>query len=77
MKCIHINMWLSFFLPGGVPYPTLTNTELYRLLGAGYRMERPDMCSDDVYVTWPRSFCNNYLLTDLMFFLAFVLLQIT
>ncbi|CAH3187333.1 unnamed protein product, partial [Porites evermanni] len=34
---------------GGVPYPTLTNTELYRLLGAGYRMERPDMCSDDVY----------------------------
>ncbi|CAH3187521.1 unnamed protein product, partial [Porites lobata] len=34
---------------GGVPYPTLTNSELYRLLGAGYRMERPDMCSDDVY----------------------------
>ncbi|CAH3173615.1 unnamed protein product [Porites lobata] len=34
---------------GGVPYPTLTNTELYRLLGTGYRMERPDMCSDDVY----------------------------
>ncbi|CAH3192268.1 unnamed protein product, partial [Porites evermanni] len=34
----------------GVPYPTLTNSELYRLLGTGYRMERPDMCSDDVYV---------------------------
>ncbi|XP_073256391.1 platelet-derived growth factor receptor alpha-like isoform X2 [Porites lutea] len=34
---------------GGVPYPTLTNSELYRLLGTGYRMERPDMCSDDVY----------------------------
>ncbi|XP_073255185.1 tyrosine-protein kinase receptor Tie-1-like [Porites lutea] len=34
---------------GGVPYPTLTNSELYRLLGKGYRMERPDMCSDDVY----------------------------
>ncbi|CAH3186227.1 unnamed protein product, partial [Porites lobata] len=33
----------------GVPHPTLTNSELYRLLGAGYRMERPDMCSDDVY----------------------------
>ncbi|CAH3173609.1 unnamed protein product, partial [Porites lobata] len=33
---------------GGVPYPTLTNSELYRLLGTGYRMERPDMCSDDV-----------------------------
>ena len=68
MKCIHINMWLSFFLPGGVPYPTLTNTELYRLLGTGYRMERPDMSSDDVYVTLLRSFYNNYLLTDLMFF---------
>ena len=65
------------FLPGGVPYPTLTNTELYRLLGAGYRMERPDMCSDDVYVTLLRSFYNNYLLTDLIFFRAFVLLQIT
>ena len=36
---------------GGVPYPTLTNTELYRLLGTGYRMERPDMSSDEVYVS--------------------------
>ncbi|CAH3176336.1 unnamed protein product [Porites lobata] len=35
---------------GGVSYATLTNSELYRLLGTGYRMERPDMCSDDVYV---------------------------
>ena len=26
------------------------------------------MCSDDVYVTLLRSFYNNYLLTDLMFF---------
>ncbi|CAH3020655.1 unnamed protein product [Porites evermanni] len=34
---------------GGVPYPTLTNSELYRLLDTGYRMERPDVCSDDVY----------------------------
>ncbi|XP_073255568.1 uncharacterized protein [Porites lutea] len=34
---------------GGVPYPTLTNSELYRLLSTGYRMERPDMCTDDVY----------------------------
>ena len=59
---------IIIFLPGGVPYPTLTNTELYRLLGAGYRMERPDMCSDDVYVTLLRSFYNNYLLTDLIFF---------
>ncbi|KAJ7388501.1 hypothetical protein OS493_037226 [Desmophyllum pertusum] len=34
---------------GGVPYPTFTNPELYRLLKTGYRMERPDMCSDEVY----------------------------
>ena len=33
---------------GGVPYPTLTNTELYRLLNSGYRMEKPDMCCDEV-----------------------------
>ena len=59
---------IIIFLPGGVPYPMLTNTELYRLLGTGYRMERPDMSSDDVYVTLLRSFYNNYLLTDLIFF---------
>lgn len=33
---------------GGVPYPLLTNTELYKLLKTGYRMERPDMCCDEV-----------------------------
>ena len=33
---------------GGVPYPTLTNSEVCRLLKTGYRMERPDMCSDEV-----------------------------
>ncbi|CAH3193934.1 unnamed protein product, partial [Porites evermanni] len=34
---------------GGVPYPTMTNTELYRELNSGYRMEKPDMSSDEVY----------------------------
>ncbi|KAL9986774.1 hypothetical protein ACROYT_G000968 [Oculina patagonica] len=34
---------------GVVPYPTLTNSELCRLLKSGYRMERPDMCCDEVY----------------------------
>jgi len=34
---------------GGIPYPTLTNSELCKLLKTGYRMERPDMCSDEVY----------------------------
>ena len=36
---------------GGVPYPTLSNIELCRLLKTGYRMERPEMCSDEVWVT--------------------------
>ncbi|KAL9986760.1 hypothetical protein ACROYT_G000951 [Oculina patagonica] len=34
---------------GGVPYPALTNSELCRQLKTGYRMERPDMCCDEVY----------------------------
>ena len=46
--------WMTDFLhvwdPGGVPYPTLTNTELYRELNSGYRMEKPDMSSDEVWV---------------------------
>ena len=40
----------AYFLciSGGVPYPTLTNRELCELLKTGYRMEKPDMCSDEV-----------------------------
>ncbi|PFX29124.1 Mast/stem cell growth factor receptor kita [Stylophora pistillata] len=34
---------------GGAPYPTFTNTELSKLLKNGYRMEKPDMCCDEVY----------------------------
>ncbi|XP_020605283.1 tyrosine-protein kinase receptor Tie-1-like [Orbicella faveolata] len=34
---------------GGIPYPTLTNSELCRLLKTGYRMERPNTCCDEVY----------------------------
>ncbi|XP_022795047.1 receptor-type tyrosine-protein kinase FLT3-like [Stylophora pistillata] len=34
---------------GGVPYPTLTNSQLCKLLRTGYLMGRPDMCSDEVY----------------------------
>nr|XP_058963445.1 uncharacterized protein LOC131790274 isoform X1 [Pocillopora verrucosa] len=34
---------------GGVPYPTLTNSQLCKLLKTGYLMGRPDMCSDEVY----------------------------
>jgi len=35
-------------LLGGTPYPLLSNAELVRLLRSGYRMEKPDLCSDDV-----------------------------
>ncbi|KAJ7383416.1 hypothetical protein OS493_028092 [Desmophyllum pertusum] len=34
---------------GGSPYPLLGNAELMRLLKRGYRMEKPDLCSDDFY----------------------------
>jgi len=34
---------------GGVPYPTMSSTELCRALKTGYRMEKPDMCCDEVY----------------------------
>ena len=43
-----ITDFLLVWDPGGVPYPTLTNTELYRELNSGYRMEKPDMSSDEV-----------------------------
>ncbi|KAL9976606.1 hypothetical protein ACROYT_G013927 [Oculina patagonica] len=34
---------------GGNPYPGINNKELYNLLKTGYRMERPDTCSDKLY----------------------------
>ncbi|XP_022786878.1 platelet-derived growth factor receptor alpha-like isoform X2 [Stylophora pistillata] len=34
---------------GGIPYPGISNKELYKLLKTGYRMEKPDMCSDEIY----------------------------
>ncbi|CAL8089018.1 unnamed protein product [Orchesella dallaii] len=34
---------------GGTPYPGLGNTELFHLLKSGYRMERPDNCSEELY----------------------------
>ena len=36
---------LSLYL-GGTPYPTMSNHELFVALKAGYRMEKPQMCSD-------------------------------
>ena len=33
---------------GGTPYPTISNRELLRLLKTGYRMEKPDICDDEM-----------------------------
>ena len=35
---------------GGSPYPGIPNEDLFHLLKDGYRMERPENCSSDVYV---------------------------
>ena len=35
-------------LAGGTPYPTVNNRELLRLLKDGYRMEKPDICNDEM-----------------------------
>ncbi|KAL9987753.1 hypothetical protein ACROYT_G002109 [Oculina patagonica] len=34
---------------GGIPYPGVSNNRLYNLLKTGYRMEKPDMCTDEIY----------------------------
>ncbi|XP_065682131.1 ephrin type-A receptor 3 isoform X2 [Hydra vulgaris] len=34
---------------GGTPYPTISNRELLTLLKTGYRMERPENCSEPMY----------------------------
>nr|XP_047133479.1 uncharacterized protein LOC100205416 isoform X2 [Hydra vulgaris] len=34
---------------GGTPYPSISNRELITLLKSGYRMERPENCSDLMY----------------------------
>ncbi|XP_062570115.1 tyrosine-protein kinase receptor torso-like isoform X2 [Saccostrea cucullata] len=34
---------------GGSPYPGIPNEDLFRLLKDGYRMDRPENCSTDIY----------------------------
>ena len=36
------------FFAGGSPYPLLNNADFVALLRTGYRMEKPDLCSDDL-----------------------------
>ena len=33
---------------GGTPYPTISNHELLGALKSGYRMDKPQMCSDEM-----------------------------
>ena len=41
------NILLSLYL-GGTPYPTISNHKLFGALKTGYRMEKPQMCSDEM-----------------------------
>lgn len=34
---------------GGIPYPGISNRDLYSNLKTGYRMNKPDICSDELY----------------------------
>ncbi|XP_065682507.1 uncharacterized protein LOC100212066 [Hydra vulgaris] len=34
---------------GGTPYPTISNRELLSLLKSGYRMDKPENCSEEMY----------------------------
>ena len=43
-----ITLWeISTF--GGFPYPSISNDDLLKRLKTGYRMEKPENCSDEVY----------------------------
>ena len=35
-------------IAGGTPYPGVINKELRSLLKTGYRLERPDVCSEEL-----------------------------
>ena len=41
------DLLLSLYL-GGTPYPTISNHKLFGALKAGYRMDQPQMCSDEM-----------------------------
>ncbi|XP_031550158.1 tyrosine kinase receptor Cad96Ca-like [Actinia tenebrosa] len=44
---------------GGAPYPSMSTRELYREVRRGYRMEKPDMCSDEMYKTMMQCWQEN------------------
>ena len=44
----NISLISMILFQGGNPYPGLDNKEMYNLLKTGYRMEKPDSCSDEL-----------------------------
>ncbi|KAJ7374035.1 hypothetical protein OS493_009365 [Desmophyllum pertusum] len=44
---------------GGFPYPGIRHRELMRLLKRGYRMEKPDICSEEIYQLMTRCWADN------------------
>jgi serine/threonine protein kinase len=43
-----ILLWEIYTL-GGYPYPTKSNRDILELLTVGYRMDKPEICEDEVY----------------------------
>ena len=37
-----------YIYPGGTPYPTISNQRILKALNSGYRMEKPQICSDEM-----------------------------
>ena len=46
-RVLHLIFSATLFL-GGTPYPAISNLELLGALKSGYRMEKPQMCSDEM-----------------------------
>ncbi|KAL9980676.1 hypothetical protein ACROYT_G009289 [Oculina patagonica] len=44
---------------GGIPYPGIRNRELTKLLKRGYRMEKPDTCSEEFYQLMTSCWADN------------------
>ena len=39
---------MVYLYTGASPYPGVDNRDIYPLVKSGYRMEKPDMCSDEL-----------------------------
>lgn len=41
--------YLFCLIAGGMPYPNICNNQILDHLLSGYRMQRPEICSEDLY----------------------------